>query len=57
METLYVKYEWPDIQEYMEEDGFYHGGNVSFSATDNCWFVKKEWRDSVDKKRKTIKDL
>ena len=37
----YVKVEWPDIQEYMEHEGYPE--ECGFDPVTNVWFIPEDW--------------
>ena len=37
----YIKVEWPEIQDYMNNEGYPE--LVGFDPINNCWFVPEDW--------------
>lgn len=37
----YIKVEWPEIQDYMDNPGYPE--ECYFDPQKNCWFIPEEW--------------
>ena len=57
MEDLFVKVNWPEIQDFQtEEYEKRYNEEVEFSAETNCWFVPLAFFNEINAKKTLIVD-
>lgn len=57
MDELFVKVDWPEIQDYQtEEYADRYEDEIDFSAKTNCWFVPLSFYNEVNAKKTLIID-
>lgn len=57
MDELFVKVNWPEIQDYQtEEYADRYEDEIDFSAETNCWFVPLSFYNEVNAKKTLIID-